>query len=190
MNGKTCQVCQKSLTGKQRKYCSEHAEQAQTLYNTWWQRRNRNHPDWTEEQWQEWEEAMRIREASKAFIEIPDARTLFPGDPDRERKLIEWQHKYQRVKQRRLRGKVVCFWCEEVIPEEVLKKRKRPKGDPPRCCDRQCATALQSYLGGYYHLSRYGNRAQQEYKAKNGVVPGYEQRKAALQRPGHNGRAK
>lgn len=169
MIDKACQGCSKPLTGKQYKFCAECAKQAQKHRERRAHYKARGH---TEEQWQNWEQQReqekRSKEARESFVEKPNKLLLFSGDPDREQKITEWQHKYQRVKQRRLRGKIVCFWCEEVIPEETLKKRKRAKDDPPRCCCREHSVALRTYLGEYVTLSRYGNRSQQEKRFLSG----------------------
>lgn len=72
--------------------------------------------------------------------------------------------------------------CDNEIPAHRLKHNSHQM-----YCSRACAAAIntkrRSDDGGFFVLSKAGNDAQAKYKAEHGVVPGYEQRKAALQRP-------
>jgi hypothetical protein len=89
-----------------------------------------------------------------------------------------WRNKYQRVLAKRKRGNIVCFWCEQPIPADKLRKSGRLH--PPQFCSQACATAKRNYTGQYKKLSQAGNAAQQRIKAQTGQVPGYEQRREAL----------
>ena len=89
-----------------------------------------------------------------------------------------WRNKYRRVLAKRKRGKVVCFWCEQPIPADKL--RKSGTVHPPQFCSLACATAERNYTGAYKKLSQAGNAAQQRIKEQTGQVPGYERRREAL----------
>ncbi len=75
--------------------------------------------------------------------------------------------------------------CENEVPAKSLAKHKNQK-----FCSAECARAVingrQKESGHYQMLSQLGNAAQAAYKEVHGHAPGYENRKAALQRPGRN----
>ena len=74
--------------------------------------------------------------------------------------------------------------CEQCAgPIDPAKVRKGGAKRRPRFCSRQCQVAYNRETGAFHRLSQAGNAAQHAYKAEHGTVPGYESRRAALQRP-------
>ena len=83
----------------------------------------------------------------------------------------EWHNRYTRVYQKRKKGKIICYWCEQLIPAEKLKKHKQQK-----FCDAACDHAHKRAVGFYFRLSRYGHAKQQQVRRRTGHAPGHEQR--------------
>src|SRR6266704_2017207 len=74
-----------------------------------------------------------------------------------------------------------CEQCGGEIPPRLA--RKACATYQPRFCSQQCALQWRRESGWNQHWSAIANAAQQAFKAEYGEVPGYEQRRAALQRP-------
>lgn len=81
-----------------------------------------------------------------------------------------------------------CEQCGSPIPLEKVRKAGAKRR--PRFCSRECHVASMKARNFYAELSRFGIAAQQQYKREHGVVPGYEQRKAALQKPDRTNKRK
>jgi hypothetical protein len=90
----------------------------------------------------------------------------------------QWQNKKHRVYEKRKRGKIICFWCEQPIPPLAI--AKAGKKHPPQFCSKTCVTEKRKILGTFRVMGQKGNNTQKTYKEKYGVIPQYEKRRDAV----------
>jgi hypothetical protein len=83
----------------------------------------------------------------------------------------DWYMRYRRVLAKRRHGKIICFWCEQPLPPEKLKKHKEQK-----FCNATCANAHKRATGGFHRLSRHGWAKQHAIQRATGHAPGYGKR--------------
>jgi hypothetical protein len=97
----------------------------------------------------------------------------------------EYYRKWRRVHKRRLNGKLDCFWCEQPIPYEKIKKTGRR--EPPKFCSRDCYIQQRIFMGTYKVMSRAANEKQSQIARQTGERPGSQKRRehfAKLRREG------
>lgn len=180
-----CWYCGTPLIHFQKKYCAtcsssnpdflaqqEHRQREAVLRS----KRKSRFPDWTEEDWRLYEERrITTRTAKEQAAMFVQKRSAI-----RDARHAEWYAKKNRVNQRRRNGNLVCYWCEQVITDEDLKRGHRTEGNLPKFHNRTCLNEYKKYFGFYRIMASFGNESQARYKAEVGEIPSYVNRSAAV----------